>query len=316
MNLISKIGIGFFLLVIAAVGIQSVSQTQTSTDTKIATTTTQTNKVSNDYNVYALPMPSYLDFAGERVPLENPDIYERMDRELHVNTYWQSNMILLMKRSRKFFPVIEPLLAKYGLPDDFKYLAVAESGLDNVRSPAGASGFWQIMKGTGKEYGLEINDYVDERYNIALSTKVAAEYLTKSKERFGDWTTACAAYNAGNAGVNNQMKRQDVDEYYDLLLNSETARYVFRILAFKEIMTNPEKYGFNLQPEDYYTAIPTKKVMVNTPVEDFAAFAKEQGINYKILKIHNPWLRDTYLKNASGKEYSIEIPMPGYYTFY
>lgn len=313
MKLISKIGIGFFLLVVAALGIQSVSQSQTAKGTQLKTEPTSTKVTTNNYNVYALPMPDFLEFAGERVPLENPDIYERMDRELHVNTYWQSNMILLMKRSRKYFPIIEPLLAKYGLPDDFKYLAVAESGLDNERSPAGASGFWQILKGTGKEYGLEINDYVDERYHLELSTKVAAEYLTKSKERFGNWTTACAAYNAGNAGVNNQMKRQDVEDYYDLLLNNETSRYVFRILAFKEIMTHPEKYGFNLNPEDYYAPIPTKKVLINTPVEDFAAFAKEQGVNYKILKIHNPWLRDTYLKNASGKEYIIEIPQPGYY---
>jgi len=169
------------------------------------------------------------------------------------------------------------------------------------------------LKGTGKEYGLEINDYVDERYNLELATKVAAEYLINSKERFGNWTSAAAAYNAGNAGVNKQMVRQDVTDYYDLLLNDETSRYVFRILAFKEILSNPEKYGFNFRPKDLYQPIPTYKVKVNTPVEDFAAFAKEYGINYKILKLHNPWLRDTYLKNTSGKDYYIEIPEKGYY---
>jgi membrane-bound lytic murein transglycosylase MltF len=223
-------------------------------------------------------------------------------------------MLLMIKKANRFFPQIEPLLEKHGLPNDFKYLAVAESGLDNVRSHAGASGFWQFMKGTGKEYGLEINNYVDERYNLELSTKVAAEYLKKSKKRFGSWTTAAAAYNAGNAGISKQMKRQDASNYYSLLLNSETSRYVFRILAFKEILSNPEKYGFYVDQEDLYQPIPTRVVVVNTPIENFAVFAKEQGINYKILKIHNPWLRETYLKNASGKEYKLKIPEPGYYV--
>ncbi len=170
------------------------------------------------------------------------------------------------------------------------------------------------MKGTGKEYGLEINDYVDERYNLELATKVAAEYLIKSKERFGSWTLAAAAYNAGNAGISRQQKRQlSSENYYDLLLNDETSRYLFRILAFKEILSNPEKYGFNFREKDLYENIPTYKVKIDTAVTNFASFAKGFDINYKILKIHNPWLRDTYLKNASGKEYYIEIPEKGYY---
>ncbi|RMA64644.1 lytic transglycosylase domain-containing protein [Ulvibacter antarcticus] len=307
MNTLSKIGLAAVIFTICGLYINAVQDPPT--DEKME------EKLINNYNVYALPMPEYLEFAGERVPLNNPDIRERFDRELLVNTYWQSNMFLIIKRAHKFFPQIEPLLAEYGLPDDFKYLAVAESGLDNVRSNAGASGFWQFMKGTGKEYGLEINDYVDERYNMELATKVAAEYLKRSKERFGSWTAAAAAYNAGNAGVNKQMERQDVSDYYDLLLNDETSRYVFRILAFKEILSNPQKYGFNFRGKDLYTQVPTYKVMVDKPVEDFAKFAKEYGINYKILKIHNPWLRDTYLNNASGKQYFIEIPENGYYTF-
>ncbi|PQB04590.1 lytic transglycosylase domain-containing protein [Aureitalea marina] len=271
-------------------------------------------KIVNDYNVYALPLPEKMDFAGEAVPLDNPDIRERMDRELLVNTYWQSNGLLLVKRANKYFPIIEPLLEKYGIPDDFKYLAVAESALQNNVSPAGAAGFWHFMKTTGREYGLEINSYVDERYNLELSTKVAAEYLKKSKERFGTWTLAAAAYNAGNAGVSRQMERQDASDYYDLLLNDETSRYVFRILALKEILSNPVKYGFNYRDKDLYRAVPTYKVKVDTPVTDFAAFARRFDINYKILKIHNPWLRETYLKNASGKEYYIEIPEKGYYS--
>ncbi len=301
--------VGVFTALIAVVAISVYAVQSPKTDAAV------TEKIANDYGVHALPMPAYLEFAGERVPLENPDIMERMDRELHVNTYWQSNMIILMKRANKHFPRIEALLAEHNLPDDFKYLAVAESSLDNVRSPAGAAGFWQFLKGTAKEYGLEVNDYVDERYNVDLATEMAAKYLNSSKERFGTWTLACAAYNAGNGGVNKQLDRQEVNDYYDLLLNSETSRYVFRILAFKEIMTNPKKYGFNLRASDLYQEIPTKKVLVDYPVKDFAKWSKEQGINYKILKIHNPWLRDTYLNNASKKEYFIEIPLEGYYQF-
>lgn len=271
-------------------------------------------KMVNDYNVYAIPLPENMDFAGEKVPLEDPDIRERMDRELLVNTYWQSNGLLLIKRAHKYFPIIEPLLKKHGLPDDFKYLVVAESGLQNNRSPSGAAGFWHFMKGTGKEYGLEINNYVDERYNLEIATKVAAEYLINSKEKFGNWTLAAAAYNAGNAGISKQQERQrSTESYYDLLLNDETSRYLFRILAFKEILSNPKKYGFNFREKDLYEIIPTYKVKVDTAVTDFATFAIGFDINYKILKIHNPWLRDTYLKNASGKEYFISIPKKGYY---
>lgn len=273
----------------------------------------QERKIINGYNVYALPMPENLEFAGESVPINIPDVYERMDRELLVNTYWQSNTLLLIKRANKYFPVMEPILAEYGVPDDFKYLAVIESSLTNAVSPAGARGFWQIMEATGKEYGLEINDNVDERYNIEKSTRVAAEYLKKSKERFGSWTLAAAAYNAGNYGVDKQRERQDVKDYYDLLLGEETGRYVFRILALKEIMENPDKYGFNYRPKDLYPVVPSYKIKVDSTVKDFAKFAKDFGINYKILKIHNPWLREAHLDNKSGKEYLIELPEQGYY---
>lgn len=274
----------------------------------------QEKKMINDYNVYALPMPENLEFAGEPVPIEIQDVYERMDRELLVNTYWQSNTLLLIKRANKYFPVMEPILAEYGVPDDFKYLAVIESSLTNAVSPAGARGFWQIMEPTGKELGLEINENVDERYNLEKSTRVAAEYLLKSKERFGSWTLAAAAYNAGNYGVDKQRERQDVRDYYDLLLGEETGRYVFRILALKEIMNNPDKYGFNYRPKDLYPVVPSYKIKVDTPVTDFAKFSKDLGINYKILKIHNPWLREAHLNNTSRKEYLIELPEKGYYN--
>mgnify|MGYP006079764295 FL=1 len=313
MHLLSKIGLAAVAVVICGIFIQAIQSPEVASQpTETALSANQQS--SQTLRIEALDIPNVMTFAGERVPLQDTDVRERLDREIHVNTYWHSNMLLMIKKANRFFSEIEPLLKKYNLPDDFKYLAVAESGLDNVTSHAGASGFWQFMKATGKEYGLEINNYVDERYNLELATKVAAQYLINSKELFGSWTNAAAAYNAGNAGITKQMKRQDATDYYSLLLNSETGRYVFRILAFKEILSNPEKYGFYVDQQDLYQAIPTKTIIIDTPVTDFAKFAKQQGINYKILKIHNPWLRDTYLKNASGKAYSIKIPIPGYYV--
>lgn len=269
--------------------------------------------IINDYNVYALEMPEDLNFAGEPVPVENPDIYERMDRELLVNTYWQSNGLLMFKRAQKYFPVIEPILEKNGVPNDFKYLAVIESGLTNAVSPAGAKGFWQIMKTTGRENGLEVNSNVDERYNLELATEVACKYLKKAKEKLGSWTLAAAAYNAGNAGISRRLKEQNVSNYYDLLLGEETGRYMFRIVALKEILNNPDKYGFNFSNNDLYKSIPTYKVEVDTAITDFTKFADRFGINYKILKIHNPWLREKHLNNKSKKLYKIEIPKEGYY---
>lgn len=302
------------LIAICALSIQAVQENPEG-ETAPSNEKPQTveGKVTGDYSIYALPMPESLDFAGERVPIEIPDIHERMDRELLVNTYWQSNALLLFKRANKYFPIIEPILKEKGLPDDFKYLAVIESSLTQAVSPARATGFWQIMEGTGKDYNLEINSNVDERYHIEKSTEVAAEYLKKSKEKFGSWTLAAAAYNAGNAGISRQLERQDVNDYYDLLLGEETGRYIFRLLALKEIMKNPRKYGFVFEEEDLYQHIPTYTVEVSTPVKNFAEFAKEHGINYKILKLHNPWLREAHLNNRSGKKYEIKIPEKGYY---
>jgi len=312
MRILSKIGLATVLIGVALLFSNAVQQPQEKEGIPVGGPAV-VQVQSDEYKVYALALPESMDFAGEAVPLDNPDIRERLDREMLVNTYWQSNMLIMIKRAHKYFPIIEPMLEEYGLPDDFKYLAIAESGLDNVRSPAGAAGFWQFLKGTGREYGLEVNDYVDERYHLEKATKVAADYLKKSKKRFGSWTSAAGAYNAGNAGISKQMKRQGVDDYYDLLLNKETSRYVFRILAFKEIVSNPEKYGFHIDKKELYTSVPTFKVKVDTAVTDFAGFAKKFDINYKILKIHNPWLRDNFLKNASGKEYYVEIPEKGYY---
>ena len=271
-------------------------------------------KIINEYNVYALNVPSELDFSGEPLPLDNPDILERMDRELLVNTYWQSNALLMFKRANKYFPIIEPILEKYGIPNDFKYLAVIESGLTNAVSPARAKGFWQIMKATGKENGLEINTNVDERFNLVKSTEVACKYLLKAKENFGSWTLAASSYNAGIAGVSRRLKEQNVSDYYDLLLGEETGRYMFRIVALKEILNHPDKYGFNFRHKDLYKNIPTYTVSVDTAVTNFVKFSEQFGINYKILKLHNPWLREPHLNNKSRKEYFIEIPKAGYYS--
>ena len=264
--------------------------------------------MSEPSKVYALDIASEYTFAGETVSLEDPDLHERMDKELLVNTYWQSNMMLMIKRSNKYFPLIERILKEEGVPNDFKYLAVIESGLENVNSPAGAKGFWQILKTTGREMGLEVNTNVDERYNIEFSTRVACAYLKKAKNRLGSWTLAAASYNRGISGIDRLLKRQQVDSYYDLLLNRETKRYVFRILATKEILSNPSKYGFVFENQDLYNEIPVYTVEVDTAITNIASFAKNMGVNYKQIKIHNPWLLQNHLNNKSRKLYYIKIP--------
>ena len=264
---------------------------------------------SDKYEIQALELPENLNLAGERVPIERQHIRERMDRELLVNTYWQSNGLLLLKRANKYFPILEPLLKEYGLPDDFKYLAVAESALIDETSSVGAAGMWHFMKNTGKEYGLEINQNVDERYHIEKSTKVAAQYLIKAKERFGSWTLAAAAYNAGNYGVSRRLEAQGVTSYYDAFLPNETERYVLRIIALKEVLSNPRKYGFKFEEKDLYTMEKTRTIKVDSAITNIALFAKNFGLNYKELKLHNPWLRQNKLNNRSQKVYEIKIPI-------
>ena len=267
----------------------------------------------NTSKVYALKIPTSIHFSGEEVPIDQPDIRERLDKEMLVNTYWQSNMMLLIKRANKYFPTIEKILEEEGVPDDFKYLAVIESALENVRSPKGAKGFWQLMPGTAKEYGLEVNDNVDERYHLEKSTRIACVYLKKAKERLGSWTLAAASYNRGMYGTDRLLDKQLAESYYDLLLNSETSRYVFRIIAVKEIMSNPQQYGFIFEESDLYLPIPERKIRLDTAITNLAQFAKEQNINYKVLKIHNPWLIENHLNNKSRKYYEIAIPEEGYY---
>ena len=274
---------------------------------------TKNYNLNSEYKVYALKIPDTVHFAGEKIPLTSPDLRERMDRELLVNTYWQSNTLLLIKRANKFFPKIEQILKNEEIPDDFKYLTLIESGLQNVTSPSGAKGFWQIMRNTGIEMGLEINSNVDERYNLSLSTKTACKYIKKAKNKFGSWTLAAASYNRGISGIQKNLNFQEVDNYFDLRLGSETSRYIFRILAIKEIIENPVKYGFIFDKLDLYNEIPVRNISVDTPIVSLSKFAKQFNINYKILKIHNSWLRQNHLNNRSGKKYNIEIPLEGYY---
>lgn len=256
--------------------------------------------------------PKQMDFAGEKVPYHIADVQERLDREMVTNINYHTNTTLVIKRANKVFPIIEPILAKNGIPDDFKYLAVIESSLVNAVSPAGARGVWQFMPATAKENGMEVNDYVDERYDLEKSTEAACNYLNDAKAKFGNWTSAAASYNGGMSGISRKLEEQQVENFYDLLLTEETSRYVFRILALKEIMKNPAKYGFEIPNEMLYKQIPVKTIEVDSTINDLATFAKSQGINYKILKLHNPWLRDRKLINKSGKKYEIEIPTAGY----
>jgi hypothetical protein len=256
--------------------------------------------------------PTAIDFAGEKAPLQIADVRERLDRELLVNANLHSSTILIMKRANRAFPIIEPILKQYGVPDDFKYLAVIESALTNAVSPSGAKGVWQFMPDTAKEKGMEVNEGVDERYHLQKATEAACKYLVAAKQKFGNWTLAAASYNGGMNGVNTKIVEQQVTDYYDLLLTDETSRYVFRILALKEIMKHPELYGFEVDKNEMYDNIPTKTIEVDSSITDLAVFAKKQGINYKILKIHNPWLRDKKLSNPTKKKYLIEIPTSGY----
>jgi hypothetical protein len=260
------------------------------------------------YAIFPFGIPDELSFAGERVPLEYFDVKESLDRELLSNTFFHSQTIRMIKMAWRYFPEIEPILKEYGIPDDFKYLVIAESNLSNAVSPAGAVGFWQIRKGTGVEYGLEVNNEVDERYHLEKSTVVACKYLKESYEKYGNWTMSAASYNAGRTGMDRQISRQKEESYYDLLLNEETARYIFRVLAYKLILEDPSAYGFHLSNKDMYPPIEFEVVTVNGPVEDFVVFAKEHNTNYKILKYLNPWLRENYLTNSRGRSYDIRIP--------
>jgi membrane-bound lytic murein transglycosylase D len=259
-------------------------------------------------SVRAVQLPASADFAGEPLPMENFDTRERLDRELLVNAYWHSSTILAIKSLPRFFPTIERILAEEGVPDDFKYLAVAESSLRNETSPAGAKGIWQFMKETGIQYGLEINGEVDERLHLEKATRAACRYLKNAKDKYGSWTLAAAAYNAGGGRISSTMNDQRARGYYDLNLGTETSRYVFRIMALKEILRNPTTYGFFIEEHEKYPALDGYQVEVSTSVPNWGDFAVQHGVSYRTLKVYNPWLMDDSLANKGRKTYLITLP--------
>ena len=264
---------------------------------------------NSKYNVYSVLKPNDLKFADELVPNTSLDVWERLDKELLKNIYWQSNTLLYFKRANKYFPIIEEILAKNNIPDDFKYLALIESGFEYTVSPSGAAGFWQIMRGTAREYGLEVNYAIDERYNLRKSTEAACSYLRKAYDEFGSWTMAAASYNMGINGVRRKIEKQETNNYFNLHLNDETSRYVFRIIVIKEIMENPRKYGFVFRDNDLYTHPQVKQIRVDSTIDNLYSFAKDHNINYKILKKYNPWLRISKLPDESRRVYFIDIPI-------
>ncbi len=261
------------------------------------------------FNAKSLPLPENVNFAGEKVPMEVPDVRERLDRELHINTYWHNNTIFLMKRANRWFPQIEKILKENNVPDDFKYLAVIEGGLQNVVSPAGATGFWQFMKPASKDFGLKVSSEVDERYDPIKSTRAACKYLNRAYKKFGNWTSVAASYNRGMSGIQRTMNAQNESSYYDLHLPSETARYLFRIIALKEIFSNPTDYGFEIDTTHLYQEETLRYVEVKSSIADLTSFAQEQGINIKLLKRYNPWLRKNKLSIKNGDSYQIAIPL-------
>lgn len=256
----------------------------------------------------SLHVPRKITFAGEPVPLHIPDVYERLDKELQINTYFHSNTIFLMKRANRWLPQIEEILQQYDVPNDFKYLPLIESNLLNDVSPKNAVGYWQILKAAGKENGLEITDEVDERYHPLRATEAACRYLKQAYRKFGNWTLVAASYNRGMGGIERAIENQQVDSYYDLYLNEETSRYVFRILAIKEIVENPLRYGFKVNPQHLYKEEPLRYVQVDETIKDLITFAKQHNTNYKLIKRHNPWLRDEKLTVKKGRQYAIAIP--------
>ncbi|HEY0031575.1 MAG TPA: lytic transglycosylase domain-containing protein, partial [Bacteroidia bacterium] len=260
------------------------------------------------YKTFSIRIPKNLNFAGEKTPITDFSVREATERELIVNTYWQSQSLLLHKRANRWFPVIEPILKKNGVPEDFKYIALIESQLTNVVSPQGATGFWQIIESTGTGYGMEITEEVDQRYDVVRSTEAACRYFKEAYKIFNNWTLVAASYNLGMGGIQGQLNKQKVETYYDLALTEETARYVYRILAMKEIISRPKVYGYLLRKKDLYPPVATKKIIIDSTIHNLADFAIEQKINYKILKLFNPWLRTNSLTNEAKKKYIIEIP--------
>ena len=272
--------------------------------------TTSLAQESHDFSQVINPItPKSITFANQNISLDRIDMWERFDRELTALTYTHGSTLLIIKRANRLFPLLAPILKKNNLPLDFLYLACTESSLDTrAYSPAKAAGIWQFIPATGRQYGLEINEYVDERLNIEKATEAACRYLKNAYQNYGNWESVACAYNAGNGRITSELEKQQVTSAFDLYLVSETSRYMFRILAYKTIMENPRKYGFHLTAEQLYQPIEYDIIEVNTPIEDWSTWAKSHGITYAQLRELNPWIQAKYLKNKSEKIYQIKIP--------
>ena len=265
--------------------------------------------ISNNYRIYSPILPDTMSFAGEKVPLSTYYVHEGLDLEVITNMYRHSSTMLYFKRANRYFPIIEPILKKNGIPSDFKYLCVIESGLTNATSPAKAQGFWQFIPSTGANYGLTVNDEIDMRNSLTVSTEAACKYIRSLYNKFHSWTAAAAAYNCGENGLARRISKQSTDNYYDLWLNSETSRYVYRILAMKLIMQNPQKYGFHLRQCDLYPPIPTRAATLSGQNVDLYEFARTNGTSYKMLRMLNPWIQTDVLKNKSNQKYMVQLPV-------
>jgi membrane-bound lytic murein transglycosylase D len=258
---------------------------------------------------HAPSLPDKLDFAGEAVPLDRWDVQERLDREVMLNFYSPANILLLMKMSNRYFPIISERLKANGVPDDFKYLCVAESNLQSAAiSRSNAVSFWQFLNGTAPGFGLEVNNEVDERYNLEKATDAACRYLKQAHQKFGNWTAAAASYNCGQAGYSNRASDQRTKNYYDLVLPEETNRYIYRILAFKHLLSNAEDLGFTLEDEEKYQPVPAKTVRVENSIPDLVQFAANNGTTYQMLRVMNPWIRGNSLTIKGGKTYYLKLP--------
>ncbi|NBB89061.1 MAG: transglycosylase SLT domain-containing protein [Bacteroidetes bacterium] len=301
----------FSLAIIALSGLSLLSLSSSDNPVKASE-----KKAKTEGDISALPQriaPARLNktfsFAGELLPTEDFDVRERLDRELTINSYYHSSTLMLLKRSKRYFDIIEPILRENGVPSDFKYLAVAESALSNATSPAGAKGFWQFMKTTGRAYGLEINSAIDERFHLEKSTQAACRLIKDYKKRFGTWSLAALAYNGGETRIARSLKKQRAEHFYQLNLNTETMRYLFRIVALKEIMSQPSRYGYEIEEDDYYPFLPAHKTLtVDTTIADLGAFCEKQEISYRKLKVYNPWILNSHLPNASRRTYKLKIP--------
>lgn len=255
-------------------------------------------------------VPEKVMFCGQSIDLTQFDRYERMDRELLAFTYMHSTSIQMIKKANRYFPIVEPILKEEGVPDDFKYLMTIESNLNpNARSTAGAAGLWQFMKTTGREYGLEINDNIDERYHVEKATRAACKYLKDAYAKYNDWVAVAASYNAGQARISEQMNTQHTSDVLDLFLVEETARYVYRIIAAKIMFSRPSQFGFVLKASDLYVPIPYREITVTTGISDLAHWAIGQGTTYALLKNLNPWLRQNFLQNRSQRTYVLKVPL-------